>query len=254
MNSWDRSKCVKLAERLAAARNTGELLATEELPIPPDVEAAFDVQAEVSALMQTPVLGWKVAIGPSAVPIAAPVGPVVDQPKDRAQFPWQPRTGIEVELACRLSGDVASRPDRPWSRDEIISKIDRVWLGVEITGGRLLDGSSAPFPLFLADALDNAGYLVGPRLQFDILDRVQRGAVSLSFDGVANWQVMATHANGDPLKPLLALANARKLHLGGLKARQIVTTGSLCGLIPVARSGTIHVTFDQTTEVRLTIE
>lgn len=64
----------------------------------------------------------------------------------------------------------------------------------------------------------------------------------------------ATHANGDPLKPLLALAKARKLHLGGLKAGQIVTTGALCGLIPVARSGTIHITFDQTTKVRLTIE
>jgi 2-keto-4-pentenoate hydratase len=253
MRSWDRHKVTALADLLVAARNTGQLLATQELAIPPDIAAALDVQAEVLALMQIPVLGWKVAIGPGAEPIAAPIGPIANQSTDRAEFRWQPQTCIEVELALRLSGDIEPRPDQQWNRDEIISKIDSVWLGIEITGGRLLDGSSAPFPLFLADSLDNAGYLIGPQLKFEILDRVERGLVSLSIDGAASWKGMAAHANGDPLKPLLAVANARKLRLGGLRAGQIVTTGALCGVIPVPRPCPISVTFDQTATLHLTI-
>lgn len=251
MKAWDRTAATALAETLIAARNTGQVLTTEDLVIPPDIAAALDVQAEVSSLMRAPVLGWKVAIGPGAEPIAAPVCPLANQLSGRDRFRWQQRSGIEVELAFRLSGDIGPRPDRQWNRDEILSKIDSISLGIEITGGRLLDGSSAPFPLFLADSLDNAGYLIGPRLEFEILGRVERGAVPLSIDGSARWNGMAAHANGDPLKPLLAVANSRMMHLGGLKAGQIVTTGALCGAVPVPRAGAIHVVFDATMEMSL---
>lgn len=252
MKSWDQSKATSLAKALIMARNTGQVLATQDLAAPPDIAAALDVQAEVSTLMRVPVLGWKVAIGPGAEPIAAPIGPLANESTGGTRFRWQQRSGIEVELAFRLSDDIYSRPHRQWDRDEILSKVDNISLGIEITGGRLLDGSSAPFLLFLADSLDNAGYLIGPPLQFEILDRVERGAVSLSIDGSASWKGMVAHANGDPLKPLLEVANSRELHLGGLKAGQIVTTGALCGAVPVSWAGPIAVTFDRTTEMHLT--
>ena len=251
MSSWDRAAVVALAEALVAARKAGQRLATERLAIPPDTATAFAVQAEVAARLQTPVRGWKVAIGPGANPIAAPLHPLVDVASGQSGFPWHARTGLEVELAFRLSGDIDVLSGRPWSRDEILSKIDRVCLGVEIVGGRLVAGSSAPFALFLADSLDNAGYLLGPPPACDVLDRVARGAVSLSVSGSANWNGMASHANGDPLAPLLAVANSPETYLNVLRAGQIVTTGALCGALAVSGAGAVDIVFDATTRMQL---
>ena len=251
MSSWDRAAVVALAEALVSARTTGQGLATERLASPPDTATAFAVQAEVATRLQTPVRGWKVAIGPGANPIAAPLHPLVDVASGQSGFPWHAHTGLEVELAFRLSDDIDVLSGRQWSRDEILSAIDSVYLGVEIIGGRLVEGSSAPFPLFLADALDNAGYLIGPSLERKVLDRVARGAVSLSVSGSASWNGMASHANGDPLAPLLAVANSPETYLNVLRAGQIVTTGALCGALAVSGAGAVDIVFDATTRMQL---
>ena len=250
-NPWTTTDTTALAKTLVAARARGQWLATADLAIPPDLAAAFDVQTEIATLRGTSVDGWKVGIGPGATPIAAPLDPPHDIGSGPVAIPWRDKIGIEVELAVRLAADIRARPQRPWTRSELLASIDAVLLGVEITGGRLADGNAAPFTLFVADSLDNAGYVLGPDLPRDSLDRVADGRVSLTVTGAASWSGVAAHALRDPLAPLLACANAEHFHLGGLQAGQIITTGALCGMLPLARAGIVDILFDRTTTMRI---
>jgi 2-keto-4-pentenoate hydratase len=249
-NPWTTTDTAALAKVLVAARAAGQQLATADLAIPPDLAAAFDVQTEIATLRGASVGGWKVGIGPGAVPIAAPLDPPRDIGSGPVAIPWRDKIGIEVELAVRLASDIRARPQRPWTRSELLATIDTVLLGVEITGGRLADGNAAPFTLFVADSLDNAGYVLGPDLPRESLDRVADGSVALIVTGPAPWSGVAAHALQDPLAPLLACANAEYSHLGGLRAGQIITTGALCGMLTVAEAGVVDILFDQTTTMR----
>ncbi len=52
-------------------------------------------------------------------------------------------------------------------------------------------------------------------------------------------EVPARHVNVDPLAPLVAYANAPIDFAGGLRAGQIVTTGTLCGVVPLPAPGSV---------------
>jgi 2-keto-4-pentenoate hydratase len=61
------------------------------------------------------------------------------------------------------------------------------------------------------------------------------------------------HPTTDPLKPLLDYANAQSDRLGGFRAGQIITTGSLCGLVSVEEPSEVTAMIDSIGEARLYI-
>jgi 2-keto-4-pentenoate hydratase len=198
------------------------------------------------------VLGWKAGVRPDVGAVAAPLVPFIAGDGGEVRVPWHARLGVEVEIGFRLAHDIHVEPGRTWRRDDLLDHIDHALLGIELTGGRLADAGAAPFTLFVADSMENAGYVAGPPLGLAMLARVAQGAVSLSLRGPVQWDGIARHPQGDPLEPLLDFANARLLHLGGLKAGQIVTTGALCGLLPVSGPGHLDVCIDGAAAMRLT--
>ena len=240
-----------LAGLLLQARAERRQVSCVNLPVPTSLDEAMAVQAEIARQVDPRFKGWKVAMpGPTA--IAAPLQPFVDASLS-ATIPWGDRLGIEVELAVRLHDDIPPRPE-PWTRTDILKRIDAVHLGIEPVGGRLIEGRQAPFTVFLADSLDNQGYVLGPELARDTIDRVAAGAVRIVLSGVADWDAPAAHANADPLHFLIAYANAQNDHLGGLRAGQFVTIGSLCGAVPVRQPGLLHVAFDERPSMELSVE
>lgn len=104
-------------------------------------------------------------------------------------------------------------------------------------GGRFADAANVPFLSFLADNLGNRAYVLGDELALSCLDRVEGLDCRVTLDEALLCQAPAFHPAGDPLAPLLAYANDQNDHLGGLRAGQIVTTGSLCGVLPVRTKG-----------------
>ena len=62
-----------------------------------------------------------------------------------------------------------------------------------------------------------------------VLDEVAGLNCFISLNGVTIYDQPAVHGNGDPMVPFLAWANRKDELMGGLRAGQIVTTGSLCG-------------------------
>jgi 2-keto-4-pentenoate hydratase len=79
------------------------------------------------------------------------------------------------------------------------------------------------------------GYCIGPRRASDAIEGL---TVRLEFAGREIYAAAAKHGFGNVLASLRAYADAQQAFLP-LKAGTVVTTGSMCGLVPA--SGTGHV-------------
>lgn len=215
------TKLSPLAERLAAARSAPPGTLDPAL-VPLDHAAAMAVQAEVTRALGESVGGWKVGIGGDGIPFAAPLysSALVASP---ARVPLGDYVLIEMEIAFRLERDL---PPGDYARDAILAACDQVVAGIEVLRGRYGEPPAVPFLAFLADNGANLAYVTGGAIgalrTLDLTALPCRLAIGgkVVHDGVG-------HPHRDPIEPIrryLAKSNDR---LGGLRAGQIVTTGSL---------------------------
>lgn len=208
--------------------------------VPKSLEEAMAVQRAFVETSGKPAAGWKLAIRPDGTAIAAPMIDCYNVAADNlATFPGKGVEGLEVEICVTLASDIPASGDTPLSRADILGYIDKVHLGAELLGHRLVEKNQVPFPLFLADRLANQGFVIGPEVAATVIESFARNSAPFQhltitegkttlFDGTVK------HPNVDPLVPLVAFANA-PLNKGGLLKRgQVITTGSLCGAIPTA--------------------
>lgn len=190
---------------------------------------AYAIQAKVASLLGTPVIGWKVAIDPGGGGIAAPVFRVADS---GAQLDYVAGLALETEFGFRLAHDLPVR-SRPYRRDEILTAIATVHCCFEVVHSRLASSSARPLVENLADGLANHAVVMGggarPAANLDMTSTT----TILDGPGRTIWNGSSQHAAGDPLAPLLAFANSGGDQLGGLRAQQLVITGTLTGLTNV---------------------
>lgn len=156
---------------------------------------------------------------------------------------------IELELAVHLRKDLPRRENGAYDRSGILDAIENLVLGIEVIGGRFDDAANVPFLSFLADNLGNRGYVVGENLPLSALGAVNGLSCNVTLSGQPLYEAAASHPAGDPLFPLLAYANAQSDHLGGLKAGQVVTTGSLCGVLPIRTAGLLEAGISQVGQI-----
>jgi 2-keto-4-pentenoate hydratase len=148
---------------------------------------------------------------------------------------------LEVEVGLVLGKDVGSSA-------ELSAAIDHYFTGVEICGTRYVDRSVAGPMGGLADSQSAFGYVMGPdRAAKDQIDELE---VELRFGGTQIYKAAAKHSFGTVLSSLMAYADSQHASYP-LRAGTIVTTGSLCGLVPthgpahvIARLGDQTVEFD----------
>jgi 2-keto-4-pentenoate hydratase len=231
-----------IAAELVRARASGKGIPNTALPVPVNARSAMQIQALVQEQSARPVGGWKVAIGPERRPIAAPL---LDVYPASAEIGLFPNCMIEVELAVRLGRDLPRRETGAYDRSDILNAIESLVLGIEVIGGRFEDAANVPFLSFLADNLGNRAYVIGEKLPPSTVDHVDGLACHVALDGIPLHRAPASHPAGDPLVPLLAYANEQSDYLGGLRAGQIVTTGSLCGVLPVRAAGLLNAQLDK---------
>lgn len=220
-----------LADSLIEAQRTRSTI-TEFVP-PADLASAIATQEAIMRGLGATPGGWKVASNKDFGPIGAPMyasyvkeGPV--------SWPMAPGLMLEIEVAVRLARDLA--PGR-YSREEIASAIESMSVGIEVVRSRLAIGNAAPFLAFFADSLANEGYVIGKtRLPWSEFDLATRRCIALK-DGAVIHDALCTYPFGEPLAPLTGFASVQKGALGGLKEGQIITTGSVCGVLPVTGPG-----------------
>ena len=141
---------------------------------------------------------------------------------------------MRVRIRARL--DLPSRPARPYTRAEVRAAIAALRLAVEIVDSRLPRGLGALAEL--ADFFNNGALVAGPALvgwdaiDFARLEIVLTRAHDGAPDEVARGSAKAI-LDGDPFGTVVMLANAPPDAARGLRAGDIVTTGSCTGAPPL---------------------
>lgn len=236
----------EFAQRLLAARRTGT--APGPGPEPTTLEEAYAAQKLTCEGLGERVAGWKVADHPRLGPIAAPIFAGLSK-TDGARWPVAPGLGVEIEIALWLNRDLAPGS---YSRASIAEAVEGYSLGVELVGARLAEPDRNLFA-FLGDLMANRGYVMGAdRKPWQDL-AVPGRACRFRIDGTLIHDAPAAPPALDPLGATAAWLARGNDALGGLKAGQFVTTGSVCGIIPVPGPGVAMAEIEGIGAVRLVL-
>lgn len=231
MTETDAESLIRELQRL---RKNGERVATSSFPGFPAMSQVMDLQARLT-LDGKVEDAWKVACSPDGVPIVARLHPLIEK-NTGATLPWREDTRLEIEIAARLGQDLPVRHE-PYLRNDILGAIDTIHLGAELVWTVLLEAGKVSFPLYMVDRLGNDGYVLGPELGREFLDPSNTPALTIRAGTETIFDAPARHATGDVLTWLLDYANLADRPADLLKAGTLVTTGTLCGAIPLNAGG-----------------
>lgn len=227
---------IELGERLARAWDGGEPL--DALPphlIPGSTEDAYAAQAALLERLTPkfgPIVGWKVgAASPTAEPAASPLLADLVQPSP-ARFggPRLRLRGIEAEVAFRFGAALPPRRE-PYGEAEVSAAIYSIHPAIELVETRFETWQGPPGLAKLADLGSNGGFCFGPgSTDWRTRDHA-RPTVALEIDGKLVAERVGGNTAGHPMRTLIWLANHAGRLRYGIKAGDIVTTGSHTGLV-----------------------
>ena len=141
---------------------------------------------------------------------------------------------------------------RPYTRDDVAAAVATMRLAIEIVDSRFPAGSGTLAEV--ADDSNNGAIAVGPHVHDWRSPDLATIGIVLTFISPAGEREVFAHGNGgailngDPFGAVVLLANAPPPG-PGLRAGQIVTTGSCTGAPVVLRAGTYRAVFDGLGEV-----
>jgi 2-keto-4-pentenoate hydratase len=233
------------AQFLAAARRTGKPgpRLPEDLR-PRDLDAALVIQRRVVGLLGQPIGGWKCSV-PSearALNVAPIFASTIFRKSPCAIVTTGPIARIEPEVAFVMGRDLPKR-NTPYTDAEIRSAIAEPRLVLELLGTRYADPAAASWPEMMADFVQNQGLFVGPLFPGGLGAALESFPVTIRTPAGALSTHNGRHGDGHPLRPLYWLANFLADRDEGLRAGQVVTTGSYAGAIEVPVGTPLTVTF-----------
>jgi len=232
----------ELARELARARTEARVLNVAPWrDAVRSMDDAYAVQTELAKLPGNSVRGWKVtALTPEQQrgfngtrPVAGALfADHVQRAPATLTLSKLIASVIECEISFRLARDLPQR-STPYTDAEIADAIDAIVPCYEFPDNRV--PADAPDLLKLADDMGNGAFVAGePVTNWRNVDLSQIEIV-LRLDGAEIARGPAARILGNPLKAVTALANAQPLPAGGLKAGQIVTTGTCTTPLPLQR-------------------
>jgi 2-keto-4-pentenoate hydratase len=230
------------ASELIAIRNSGQ--AGPRLPAtcrPADLEDGWQVQQEVTRGLGLPVGGWKAGLPGPGKWVAAPIYAPTLSREAVCVAPWPDphQVSVEPELAFVLAHDLPARA-QAYTEPEVNAAIASVHAALEICASRYADPTQVPFPELLADGLVNGGLWMGPALHPHDASAAAAFELRWQLEGAPPQTIQARHPDGNPRAPLYWLANFLRERGPGLRAGQVVITGSYAGLLrlPLERRAT----------------
>ena len=212
---------------LTTRRGTTPLLEGLPAALRPKTESdAYAIQQAVVTELGG-IAGWKVGSpNPAATHFTCaplPAGTVFDGPVTIEGSDH----GVEAEIAVRLGHDLPPR-ESPYTLDDIRAAIASAHPAIEVLESRFADVEAAGALSALADSLSNHSLVLGPAIagweHIDLLNETVRLIVDEKEikHGTAN-------PGGEMLRLVVWLANEGTRWAGGLRAGQVITTGSWTG-------------------------
>jgi 2-keto-4-pentenoate hydratase len=201
----------------------------------------YAIQSRLAGLSGQAVVGWKIAATSAAGQAHIRVdGPLAGRLLDARVLERDaviPLDGnlmrvAEAEFAFRLGRDLGPR-SQPYDVDEVMAAVDTLHLAIEVPDSRYEDFTVVGGPQLIADNACACWFILGPAVTADwrAVDLAQH-----QVEGYRNAAVVArgSGANvlGDPRVALAWIANELRSLQDGLRAGQIVTTGTC--IVPIA--------------------
>jgi 2-keto-4-pentenoate hydratase len=207
--------------------------------MPATMDEAYRVQAEIARRCGG-YRGWKVgSLTPEARATAGidrPTGarllsPFVHETPAALSHARFVTPTLECEIAFEMGADLPPRAT-PYALDEVMAAVGAMRLAIEVADSRLPPRPATP--LNVADAGANGAFVVGPAVaSWRSMDRGAIEAV-LRIGGREVARGSGAKILGDPLRALVLLADNPPPYGPGLRRGDIVTTGSMTGMTPVA--------------------
>ncbi|UHC18130.1 2-keto-4-pentenoate hydratase [Methylobacterium currus] len=217
------------AAALLGARRSGTRLdALPEGARPGSEAEAYAVQDAVARALG-PVAGWKVG-APSATATPARAALHADTIFETERLPASlfHVIGAEAEIAYRFGRDLPPEAG-PYDRDAVLAAVATLHPAIEIADTRFATFGAVDAHSQRADQQNHGVLVLGPGLiEWRGLDPVTQ-RVRLTLDGQIRHDKVGGNSAVDPVRLLVWLANEGARSLGGIKAGQVVTTGSCTG-------------------------
>jgi 2-keto-4-pentenoate hydratase len=239
-------------ERAAAAIDAAERsgIRLDRLPdgcAPQTAAEALAVQERVVALSGQKVAGWKIARMETTVTWGAVYAHDVHDAPARVAAARYPLRGVEAEIAFRFKSDLAcgSGPVTPEMLADVLEPVPVF----EIVDSRFVDYLGTPVLDRLCDRMSNGGLVIGrwnnpPPSDFAAM------VVRLVRDGKVVFEGAHGHSRRDPLVPALELIASWHAERD-FQAGQILTTGTLSGLIFASPGERYRADFGRNGEVEI---
>lgn len=221
---------------------------------PTDLESALAIQTEVVRAMGADIGGWK-CLQPS--PERLVVAPIFAQDIHRGSpvSLWAPsgKARIEPELAFVMGRNLPAR-DAAYTEEEVDGAITHTHLVLELIQSRYQDPASVEFPEMLADGLLNQGLFVGPEVDPELAVEASEMPITLNCQSAGAEHHHGRHPNTRPRAPLYWLAEFLRSRGLGLRAGEVIITGSYAGVLEAPLEEPVRVQFGDLGEVSVSFK
>ncbi len=206
--------------------------------VPPNSATAYRVAAIVAEELGWPVVGWKIAAFKEEMqkalrtdaPIYGRTFSVKPSPLSVAHAKLASPIP-EVEYQAKLGADLPPRA-RPYSVEEVTEAVASLHPGIELAECRFVhDAAFPPLPAILADGAGSGTIVYGPAIADWKTRDIAGQEVTLSSNGKLRRKGTAAEALDHPIVPVTWLANELSRTGVGLKAGQMISTGTLTGML-----------------------
>lgn len=237
----DMSAQRTLARLLAGLRRDGrQQSGLDPALVPPDRATAYRVAAMAAEELGWDVIGWKIAATNEAMQKALRTDQPIYGRVYAGCIQSSPHTVAraslcspipEVEYQVRLGADLPVR-DTPYTTEEVADAVASLHPGLELAECRFIhDAAFPPLPAILADGAGCGTLIPGPAIadwrRLDIAGQ----EVTLSSNRTIRRRGTAAAAMEHPLVPLTWLANELSRTGFGMKAGQMISTGTMTGML-----------------------
>tara|TARA_A100001388_G_scaffold129747_1_gene96109 strand:+ start:15 stop:815 length:801 start_codon:yes stop_codon:yes gene_type:complete len=252
-----------LVKKLAELRQNGyQQSGLEPELIPPDVETAYEIAGLVADELGWEIAGWKIAATDKKMQTALRTdGPIYGRVFS-GHVKSAPITVAhaslcnpipEVEYQVRLGADLPPC-DQPYTYTQVEAAAEAISIGIELAECRFIhDNNFPPLTAILADGAGSGTLIVGPEIKNWRSQDITNQDVVLNVNGVKCRRGNARNTVEHPIVPLTWLANKLSYSGIGMKAGQVISTGTLTGMLRPKPGKTYRADFGPFGEVTLTL-
>ena len=219
---------------------------------PRTIDEAYVVQDAMTARAGRKVAGWKLAVtsaaGQKRLAIGHPLsgrlfdGYVVADGARLDAGPMRMRVA-EPEFAFRLARDLPPRAN-PYSLDDVMGAVAALHLAIEVPDSRFERFAEMDAAAMVADDGFAGWFVLGAAVSaWRELDLAHRPVRALR-NGAPAGEGRAADTLGDPRRQLCWLAGDRARRGAGLKAGDLVTTGTCCPPVAIAPGYRVRAEFE----------